>query len=59
MYHPTQPPQIFTVFGSYPIGPEGDYFPTKPNGQDCRSVTKIGPAEAIIHPAHEGQQIRY
>ena len=58
MHHQTETPQIFTVFGSYPIGPEGDYFPAKPNSKDCGGPTKSGSAKAIATAAHEGQQIQ-
>ena len=60
MYHQTQTPQIFTVFGSYPIGPQGDYFPSsisRPDGESCRPVTNMDPAKAIVYPPHEAQQV--
>ena len=50
MHHQTQPPQIFTVFGSYPIGPQGDYFPSnssRPDSEDRRGTTKVGSAAVV------------
>ena len=60
MHHQTQTPQIFTVFGSYPIGPQGDYFPSaigRSECEDCRAITKSGSVKAFMYPACEDQEI--
>ena len=61
MHHQTQFPQIFTVFGSYPIGPQGDYFPStisQPDSEDRCDTTKTGSAAVLPEAARECQQIR-
>ena len=45
MHHQAQHPQIFTVFGSYPIGPQGDYFPgntSRPDSEDRSDTPNNG-----------------
>ena len=62
MHPPTQNPQIFTVFGSYPIGPQGDYFPINcdlPNWEDRRDATKLGSAPVLPGAARQVQQIQH
>ena len=61
MHHQPQNPQIFTVFGSYPIGPQGDYFPSntrRPDREDPRDTTKMGSAAVVPEAARECQAIR-
>lgn len=62
MHHQTQPPQIFTVFGGYPIGPQGDYFPStidRPDSEDRCDTTKMGWAAVLPEAARECQEIRH
>ena len=59
MHHETYPTQVFSVFGSYPIGPQGDNLRSnigRPDSEDCRAVTKSAP-KAMVHPAREDQEI--
>ena len=61
MHHQAQTPQIFSVFGSYPIGPQGDYFPSntsRPDSEDRRDTPKMGSAAVVREPARECQEIR-
>ena len=61
MHHQTYPTQVFSVFGSYPIGPQGDYFPSScdlPNREDRRDATKMGSATVLPEAARECQEIR-
>ena len=61
MHHQTQSPQIFTVFGSYPIGPQGDDFASNcdlPNREDRRDATKMGSEAVLPETARECQEIR-
>jgi len=62
MHHPTQNPQIFSVFGSYPIGPQGDYFPStigRPDSEDRRDTTKMGSAAVLPEAARQVEQIQH
>ena len=61
MQHQTQTTHIFTVFGSYPIGPQGDYFPSNTgrlDSEDRRDTPKMGSAAVVREPAREYQEIR-
>ena len=61
MHHQTQNPQIFTVFGSYPVASQGDYFPStigRPDSEYRRDTTKMGSAAVVSEPARECQDIR-
>ncbi len=61
MHHQAQHPQIFTVFGSYPIGPQGDYFPgntSRPDSEDRSDTPKMGSASVLAEAARQVQQIR-
>ena len=61
MQHQTQTTHIFTVFGSYPIGPQADYFPSntsRPDSPDRRDTTKKGSAARVPELARECQEIR-
>ena len=61
MHHQSYPTQVFSVFGSYPIGPEGDYFPSKqsqPDSEDRCDTPKMGSAAVLPKSARECQDIR-
>ena len=61
MHHQTYPTQVFSVFGGYPIGTEGDYFPStigRPDSKDRCDTTKKGSAAVLPEAARECQQIR-
>jgi hypothetical protein len=60
MHFQTSPTQIFTVFGSYPVDSQGDYFPSNSGGsnsQDRYDTSKMGPADAFLEAARHGQSI--
>jgi hypothetical protein len=60
MHHQTEPRQIFTVFGSYPIGPQGDYFPSNcdlPKREDRLDATKLGSAVVLPETAPECKEV--
>ena len=60
MHFQTSPTQIFTVFGSYPIDPQGDYFPSnsgESNSQGRHDTSKMGSADAFLEAANYGQPI--
>ena len=56
----TQPTPVFTVFGSYVPERQGDYFPLyngRTNGEGRFDTGKIEPADALLEPARQCQQI--
>ena len=60
MHFQTSPTQIFTVFGSYPVDPQEDCFPSnsgKSNSQGRHDTSKMGSADAFLEAAHHGQPI--
>ena len=60
MHHQTHTAQIFTVFGSYPIGPQGDYLTStigRPDSQDRCATLKIGSAAVLREAAGECQEV--
>jgi hypothetical protein len=62
MHHQTYPTQVFSVFGSYPIGPQGDDFPSncgRPNSEDRRDTMKLGSATVLPEAAGEDQEIHH
>jgi hypothetical protein len=54
MHNQTYPTQVFSVFGGYTIGPQGDYFPSncgRPNSQDSRDAITMGSAAVLPEAA--------
>jgi hypothetical protein len=60
MHFQTSPTQIFTVFGSYPVDSQGDYFPSnsaESNSQGRHDASKMGSTDAFPEPANHSQSI--